>query len=76
MLAFLLAVATTPLEIRAQQSAPAGSGQPAPLSVEELQKITAPIALYPDALVAQILGPRRFQTRLRSPPTGFTRTTV
>ena len=60
MLAFLLAVATTPLEIRAQQSAPAGSGQPAPLSAEELQKITAPIALYPDSLVAQILGAATF----------------
>jgi hypothetical protein len=62
VLSFLLVVATTPLEIRAQQSAPAGSPseQPAPLSAEELQKITAPIALYPDSLVAQILGAATF----------------
>jgi Protein of unknown function (DUF3300) len=61
-LSFLLVTATTPLESRAQQSATTGApaGQAAPLSAEELQQITAPIALYPDALVAQILGASTF----------------
>jgi len=62
VLSFLLVIATTPLETRAQQPVPAGSpaGQGAPLTAEELQKITAPIALYPDSLVAQILGAATF----------------
>jgi len=62
VLSFLLVIATTPLETRAQQPAPAGSpaGREAPLTAEELQKINAPIALYPDSLVAQILGAATF----------------
>src|SRR5690348_419023 len=64
ILSLLLVVGTTPLDAEAQQSAPAPSpgysGQAAPLSAEELQKIAAPIALYPDALVAQILGASTF----------------
>jgi hypothetical protein len=36
------------------------SGQGAPASPEELQSLVAPIALYPDALVAQILGAATF----------------
>jgi hypothetical protein len=64
LLSFLLVIATTPLETKAQQSAPPESpgysGEGAPLSAEELQQITAPIALYPDALVAQILGASTF----------------
>jgi hypothetical protein len=59
-LSFLLVIGTTPLEVTAQETAPTGSGQAAPVSAEELQKITAPIALYPDALVAQILGAATF----------------
>ena len=54
-----LVCATTPISINAQQasaSSPSYSGQGAPLSVQELQALVAPIALYPDALVAQILG--------------------
>jgi Protein of unknown function (DUF3300) len=44
-----------------QQPAPTGySGQGAPLPSEELQQLVAPIALYPDALVAQILGAATF----------------
>jgi hypothetical protein len=44
-----------------QQPAPTGySGQGAPLTSEELQQLVAPIALYPDALVAQILGAATF----------------
>jgi hypothetical protein len=63
-LSFLLIIATTPLGAGAQQSAPTDSagysGQGAPLSPEELQQLVAPIALYPDALVAQILGSSTF----------------
>ncbi|MGA8740093.1 MAG: DUF3300 domain-containing protein [Terracidiphilus sp.] len=36
------------------------SGQGAPLGADELQQLLAPIALYPDALVAQILGASTF----------------
>ena len=36
------------------------SGQGAPLSADELQKLVAPIALYPDALVAQTVGAATF----------------
>src|SRR5271170_4323302 len=39
---------------------PQSSGQPASLSSDELQNLVAPIALYPDALVAQILGAATF----------------
>src|ERR1700751_5999057 len=64
ILSFVLVVTIGPDHARAQQSAPAASpgysGQGAPLSGEELQQITAPIALYPDALVAQILGASTF----------------
>jgi Protein of unknown function (DUF3300) len=63
-LSFLLITATAPFEAGAQQSAATGSsgyaGQGAPLSAEELQELVAPIALYPDALVAQILGATTF----------------
>src|SRR6478672_13551174 len=44
-----------------QQAGESGySGQGAPLPAEELQQLVAPIALYPDALVAQILGAATF----------------
>ena len=43
------------------QGAPAGySGQGAPLPADQLQQLVAPIALYPDALVAQVLGASTF----------------
>jgi Protein of unknown function (DUF3300) len=59
-LSCLLAVAVAPSALSAQQPSPAYSGQGAPLSAEELQQLVAPIALYPDALVAQILGAATF----------------
>jgi Protein of unknown function (DUF3300) len=60
-LSLLLVIGTTPWEARAQQTDPTGySGQGAPLSAEELQQLAAPIALYPDSLVAQILGAATF----------------
>ena len=47
-----------------QQPAPAApqgdTEQPAPLSAKDLQQLVAPIALYPDALVAQVLGAATF----------------
>ena len=60
-LSVLLVITTTPWEAGAQQSGPAGySGQGAPLSADELQQLVAPIALYPDALVAQVLAAATF----------------
>ena len=60
-LSYLLVVSAVPLQAGGQQSAPAEyAGQGAPLSAEELQQLVAPIALYPDALVAQILGAATF----------------
>ena len=56
-----LLCATMPTVARAQQpSGDAYSGQGAPLGAQELQSIVAPIALYPDALVAQILAASTF----------------
>jgi hypothetical protein len=57
-LSFLLVIAGTPLEVGAQQTG--YSGQGAPLSGDELQQLVAPIALYPDSLVAQVLGAASF----------------
>ena len=54
----LLVVATTPFDAAAQQ--PAYAGQGTPLTADELQALVAPIALYPDALIAQILGASTF----------------
>jgi len=63
-LSFLLAIASMPFEADAQQAASTGSagyaGQGAPLSADQLQQLVAPIALYPDALVAQVLGAATF----------------
>jgi hypothetical protein len=63
-LSFLLVTTSMPFEAGGQQPAPTGStgysGQGAPLSADELQQLVAPIALYPDALVAQILGAATF----------------
>jgi hypothetical protein len=60
-LSFLLIIGATPSELTAQQNASTGySGQGAPLSAEELQQLVAPIALYPDSLVAQILAAATF----------------
>ena len=63
-LSFLLVFPVLPNQAVGQQPAPTAapeySGQGAPLSAEELQQLLAPIALYPDALVAQILGAATF----------------
>src|ERR1700745_2515725 len=67
-LSFLLVINAVPFEAEGQQPAPTGSsgysGQGAPLSADELQQVVAPIALYPDALVAQILGAATFPDQI------------
>jgi hypothetical protein len=64
-LSLLLIFPAIPGEASGQQPAPAGySGQGVPLSAEELQKLVAPIALYPDALVAQIMGAATFPDQI------------
>jgi Protein of unknown function (DUF3300) len=64
-LSFLLIFPAVPSGAEGQQSEPTGySGQGAPLSAEELQQLVAPIALYPDALVAQILGAATFPDQI------------
>src|SRR5271169_2270300 len=45
-------------------SAPDYSGQGAPMTAAELQGLVAPIALYPDALVAQILSASTFPDQI------------
>ena len=59
----LLLVINLPVAVRGQQSGSAPSdysGQGTPLSANELQQLVAPIALYPDALVAQVLSAATF----------------
>jgi hypothetical protein len=58
-LSVLLLVATVPIDVGAQAQS-GYSGQGAPLSAQELQQLAAPIALYPDSLVAQILSAATF----------------
>jgi hypothetical protein len=56
-----------------------GNGNPteaAPMSASALQSLVAPIALYPDALVAQILTASTFPTSSPSLATGTNRTRV
>jgi hypothetical protein len=45
-----------------QQQAPAPQGQP--LTADQLNQLVAPIALYPDALVAQILAASTYPTQV------------
>ncbi len=55
-LSVLLVIPALPREALGQQPPPAQptgySGQGVPLSADQLQQLVAPIALYPDALVA------------------------
>ena len=64
VLSLLLVFPAALLQAAAQEpapEAPAGyAGQGAPQTAEELQQLVAPIALYPDALVAQVLGAATF----------------
>src|SRR5579862_1534644 len=61
LMSFLIVLGTFPVEAVAQNASPSGNQEEAgPLSAEELDGIVAPIALYPDPLVAQILGAATF----------------
>jgi len=66
LLCLLLVTATMPGAVAQDQAAPPPAssssypGQGTPESAQELQALVAPIALYPDALVAQILSAATF----------------
>jgi Protein of unknown function (DUF3300) len=63
ILAVLLVVGATPYQVRAQAAQTGQTGYPGqgvPLTADELQQLAAPIALYPDALVAQVLAAATF----------------
>src|SRR5271166_4702132 len=73
LLSLLLITVTMPqaravMMYQEQQSAPAPSsgytGQGAPETAQQLQSLVAPIALYPDALVAQILSAATFPDQI------------
>jgi len=68
VLSVLLVIPALPREAFGQQPPPAQptgySGQGVPLSADQLQQLVAPIALYPDALVAQILGAATFPDQI------------
>jgi uncharacterized membrane protein YgcG len=70
MLSFLLVTTSSQMLYGYQTSStppPADSGsptEPAPQSTAELQALVAPIALYPDALVAQILTASTFPDQI------------
>ncbi len=67
-LCFLLALATTPAPVEGAAifqaastvTSPDYAGQGTPYTEEQLQNMVAPIALYPDALIAQILNAATF----------------
>jgi hypothetical protein len=69
LMSFLLVLMTIPVDTSAQSGALAGAGtatraatadEYALLTPQELDGLVAPIALYPDALVAQVLGAATF----------------
>ncbi len=66
LLVWTLVVATCPLDSNAYQtsSPPAAAKAPAGQSAEQLEQLVAPIALYPDALVAQILAGSTYPTQI------------
>jgi hypothetical protein len=66
-LSFLLVLTTLQWEAGAQQPPPPDSTEgAAPLSANDLQQLVAPIALYPDALVAQVLGAATFPDQVEA----------
>jgi hypothetical protein len=61
LMSLLLVLTTLPVGASAQDASASGTPEKSgTLSAEELDGIVAPIALYPDALVAQILGAATF----------------
>jgi hypothetical protein len=63
-LSILLLVGAVPFEVGAQTAQPGYSGQGVPLTADELQQLAAPIALYPDSLVAQVLAAATFPDQI------------
>ncbi len=63
-LSFLLVIATMPSAGAQDTATTPYSGQGVPLTADELQPLVAPIALYPDSLVAQILGAATFPDQI------------
>jgi Protein of unknown function (DUF3300) len=57
-------VQSTASDATVSSSAPDTSAQPAPFTTDELNNMVAPIALYPDALVAQVLGAATFPDQI------------
>jgi hypothetical protein len=64
MLSLLLLIGTMPFEVAAQTGQSGYSGQGVPLTADELQQLVAPIALYPDSLVAQVLAAATFPDQI------------
>ena len=65
VLSFAMVIGVTRADSQSQQTSSTGyPGQGAPLSAEDLQQLAAPIALYPDSLVAQILGAATFPDQI------------
>jgi len=64
--AIVLATFSFPALAQPQEQAPPPPDQPTPsqLSPEQLQQLVAPIALFPDALVAQILAAAAYPTQI------------
>lgn len=67
----LILVTLSPGFLYGYQAAPSSSGndygnptEPVPLSADQLQALVAPIALYPDSLVAQILAGSTFPDQI------------
>jgi uncharacterized membrane protein YgcG len=56
--------AATSAQIQDQQNQQPDQPQPAQLTPQQLQELVAPIALYPDALVAQILAASAYPTQI------------
>ena len=66
-LSSLLVVGAVWPKAHGQQAAPAApAGGAAPFSANDLQQLVAPIALYPDALVAQVLGAATFPDQIQA----------
>ena len=57
LLAWLLVLALAVPDVLVAQpaAAPPAAGSPAPFTPEQLDQLVAPIALYPDPLLAQVL---------------------
>ena len=57
-LACVIALVPGDIPLRAQQqpAAPAGAAEPQPKTPDQLDSLVAPLALYPDPLLAQVLA--------------------